>query len=70
MTNQNISQGIDRLARGLAGEIWQLLIVAEPSQKNEVNQQIDGLLQLSSDLHPCIKHSYSKWGKMMAPLLL
>ena len=57
MTNQNISQGIDRLARGLAGEIWQLLIVAEPAKEYEVNQQIDGLLQLSSDLHPYIKHS-------------
>lgn len=56
-TGQNITQGIDRLARGLSGEVWQLLLVAEPAQEFEINQQIDELLQLSSDLHPHIKHS-------------
>ena len=56
-TGQNITQGIDRLARGLSGEVWQLLLVAEPAQEFEINQQIDELLQLSSDLHPHIKRS-------------
>ena len=56
-TGQNITQGIDRLARGLSGEVWQLLLVSEPAQEFEVNQQIDELLQLSSDLHPHIKRS-------------
>jgi len=56
-TGQNITQGIDRLARGLSGEVWQLLLIAEPAQEFEINQQIDELLQLSSDLHPHIKRS-------------
>ena len=37
-TGQNITQGIDRLARGLSGEVWQLLLVAEPAQEFEINQ--------------------------------
>jgi hypothetical protein len=41
----------------LSGEVWQLLLVAEPAQEFEINQQIDELLQLSSDLHPHIKRS-------------
>lgn len=56
-TGKNITQGIDRLARGLSGEVWQLLLVAEPAQEFEINKQIDELLQLSSDLHPHIKRS-------------
>ena len=56
-TGQNITQGIDRLARGLTGETWQLLLVSEPAKEFEINQQIDELLQLSSDLHPYIKYS-------------
>lgn len=56
-TGKHISQGIDRLARGLVDEEWQLLIVAEPAQEQEINEQIDQLLQLASDLHPNIKSS-------------
>ena len=51
----NITQGIDRLARSLTGETWQLLLVAEPSKLDEINQTIEQLLNLSSDLHPFIK---------------
>lgn len=57
-TGQNITQGIDRLARGLANETWQMILVAEPATEPEVNQQINNLLQLSSDLHPFIKQSH------------
>lgn len=56
-SGKQISQGIDRLARGLAGEVWQLLILAEAAYEHEINQQIDQLLQLASDLHPAIKQS-------------
>lgn len=52
-----ITQGIDRLARGLSGEVWQLLLVAEPAKEIDIYEQIDGLLQLSSDINPYIKQS-------------
>lgn len=51
----NITQGIDRLARSLTGETWQLLLVAEPSKLDEINRTIEQLLNLSSDLHSFIK---------------
>ena len=57
-TGKSITQGIDRLARGLANETWQMVLVAEPATEAEVNQQINNLLQLSSDLHPFIKQSH------------
>ncbi len=57
-TGKGVTQGIDRLARGLVNETWQMLLVAEPATESEVNQQIDHLLQLSSDLHPYIKRSH------------
>ncbi|MHA3116587.1 DUF87 domain-containing protein [Acinetobacter sp. ANC 4635] len=53
----NINQGIDRLARSLVGETWQLLLVAQPAKFNEINQTIEQLLNLSSDLHYSIKKS-------------
>lgn len=56
-SNPNVSQGIDRLANSLLGEAWQLVIVAEPAAEREVNQQLQQLLQLASDLHPHIKMS-------------
>ena len=56
-SNPNVSQGIDRLANSLLGETWQLVIVAEPAAEREVNQQLQQLLQLASDLHPHIKMS-------------
>ena len=57
-TGKSITQGIDRLARGLANETWQMILIAEPATESEVNTQIDNLLQLSSDLHPFIKSSH------------
>lgn len=56
-SSDNITQGIDRLARGLSGEVWQLILVAQPAQQSEIYDQIDQLLQLSSDLHPYLKRS-------------
>lgn len=53
----NINQGIDRLARSLTGDTWQLLLVAQPAKLNEINQSIEQLLNLSSNLHPFIKKS-------------
>ncbi|AUX85698.1 ATP-binding protein [Acinetobacter sp. ACNIH2] len=53
----NINQGIDRLARSLTGETWQLLLVAQPAKLHEINQTIEEFLNLSSDLHPGIKKS-------------
>ena len=55
-----VSQGIDRLARGLIGEEWQMVIVAEPATETEISQQIDQLLRLVSDLHPSVKSSQQK----------
>ncbi|MBP9726612.1 MAG: ATP-binding protein [Gammaproteobacteria bacterium] len=52
-----VSQGVDRLTRALVGDVWQLLIVTEPATEQEINQQLDQLLQLASDLHPYIKRS-------------
>ena len=53
----NINQGIDRLARSLTGETWQLLLVAQPATLNEINQTIEELVNLSANLHPFIKKS-------------
>jgi len=57
---QSISQGIDRLARSLTGKSWQMLIVAQPTEKKEINEKIEQLLELSSTLHPYVNKSVQK----------
>lgn len=54
---QNISQGLDRLARSLSGQSWQMLIVAQAMSINEIYEKIDQLLELSTQISPCIKQS-------------
>lgn len=41
-------QGIERLANSLHGEVWQLMVVAEPGLENDVRDAIDGLQELST----------------------
>lgn len=57
---QSITQGVDRLARSLTGELWQMLIVAQAAELVEINQHIQQLLVFSEALHPHIKQSYQK----------
>lgn len=52
---ENITQGLDRLATGLNGEDWQMLIVAKPENLSEVERKINQLLGYASDLHSQIK---------------
>lgn len=54
------TQGIDRLTRALAGEDWQLLIINEPVSDSDISQQIDSMMQLSSELNPYVKYSLQK----------
>lgn len=52
-----IHQGIDRLARSLTGETWQMLLVAQPERLQDIDQYIDEILNLATDLHPHVKHA-------------
>lgn len=52
-----INQGIDRLARTLIDESWQMLIIAKPTNLSSINDYIDNMLQLASDIHPNIIRS-------------
>lgn len=54
---KTINQGIDRLARTLVNERWQMLIVAKPTNINVVNEYIEDILNLSSELHHLVKYS-------------
>ena len=51
---KTINQGIDRLARTLTDEFWQMLIIAKPTNLIAINDYIDNMLQLASDIHPNI----------------
>ena len=54
---KTINQGIDRLARTLINESWQMLIIAKPTNLASINDYIDNTLQLASDIHPNIIRS-------------
>ncbi|MCY0965177.1 hypothetical protein [Parathalassolituus penaei] len=46
--SENDFQGIERLANSLHGEVWQLMVVAEPGSEDEIRDAIDGLHELST----------------------
>lgn len=54
---ESISQGLDRLATSLNGEVWQMLIIAQPVDNVAINQQLETLLSLSTEFHPLVKQS-------------
>lgn len=43
-------QGIERLANSLIGETWQLIVVAEPGTDREINDTLDQIYDLSTEL--------------------
>lgn len=51
-------QGIERLVNSLSGESWQLVVVAEPNQGNDVEELLDQIYNLSTELSIHIKDSY------------
>ncbi len=54
---KSINQGIDRLARTLIDDEWQMLIIAEPTNINQAQQYLEDVLELSSQMHPHITQS-------------
>ncbi len=46
--SENDFQGIERLANSLHGEVWQLMVVAEPGSDTDIREVIDGLQELST----------------------
>lgn len=50
-----INQGLDRLAKTLMGEEWQIVLVAQPLPKEKVQKQILDIVQLSTNFSPYIK---------------
>lgn len=61
-------QGIERLANSLIGDTWQMVIVAEPASDAEINQALNHVYDLTTQLSSHIKHSIqqsenSGWSK-------
>ena len=50
-----INQGLDRLAKTLMGEEWQIVLVAQPLPKEQIQRQIIDIVQLSTNFSPYIK---------------
>jgi hypothetical protein len=46
--SENDFQGIERLANSLHGEVWQLMVVAEPGSENDIRDVVDSLQDLST----------------------
>ena len=44
-------QGIDRVISGMLGDVWQLLVIAEPGERTEIREALDSLYKLSTTLH-------------------
>lgn len=53
-------QGIERLANSMAGETWQLIIVAEPGRDEEVRDTLQRIYEFSTDLSQHQKQSVQK----------
>lgn len=53
-------QGIERLATSMAGETWQLIIVAEPGTDTEVRDTLQQIYQFSTELSQHQKESVQK----------
>ncbi|WP_299792320.1 hypothetical protein [uncultured Shewanella sp.] len=50
-------QGIERIANSLVDEKWQLMIVAEAMEDDDILEWVDSIYQMSTDLSSEIKHS-------------
>lgn len=50
-------QGIERLANSLSGERWQLVLVAEPGQQEDIHALLEQLYDFSTDLSAHAKSS-------------
>lgn len=46
--SENDFQGIERLANSLHGDVWQLMVVAEPGSETDIRNMIDSLQELST----------------------
>lgn len=51
-------QGLERLVNSLSGESWQLVVVAEPNQSDDIEELLDQIYDLSTELSIHIKDSY------------
>ncbi len=64
-------QGIERLANSMAGETWQLIIVAEPGRDEDVRDTLQRIYEFSTELSQHQKQSVQKsentsWNKSVA----
>lgn len=53
-------QGIERLANSLAGETWQLIIVAEPGMEDEISDTLNRIYDFSTELSSRQKQSVQR----------
>lgn len=52
---KSISQGLDRLAKTLLDDEWQIVLVAQPLERESVQKYIENIIQFSTDISPFIK---------------